>query len=395
MPGKRLRGQSGRALSVLVVAVGLVGGSCAAPFAASASASVTQLQADVNALKTAGNVGVLAEVRDHGVVTAARAGVAQRNTTQPVPFDAHFRAGSLTKTFVAAVALQLVAEGSLSLDDTVEHLLPGVIQGNGNDGTKMTLRQLMNHTSGLFNYTNDSAFFSTLSTPSAFAANRNRHYTPQQLIDIAMSHPPMFAPGTSWAYSNTDYIVVGEIILRLTGLTWDTQVMNRIVTPLGLTGTSAPGDVVTMPAPFAYGYHIFTSSPLSRVYTDTTSDNMTWGGAAGAMITTTRDENIFYSALLAGQVLAPPELAQMKTLVSTGPGSGYGLGIAWSQLSCSLAGIWDHTGGVVGYTTVVATTPDGTRSLVLSLSTTTFTDATYNNSTSVAYNNLIQHVFCG
>ena len=94
--------------------------------------------------------------------------VAQRGTTQAVPFDAHFRTGSVTKTFVSAVVLQLVAEGWLSLDDTVEQLLPNVIQGNGNDGTTMTLRQLMNHTSGLFNYFNDSAFFATIGTKAGF-----------------------------------------------------------------------------------------------------------------------------------------------------------------------------------------------------------------------------------
>jgi D-alanyl-D-alanine carboxypeptidase len=396
MLGKaRLSGQKGRAFSVLVVTVGMMIGSFAAPLMTPASAAISKLQTDVNALQAAGNTGVLAEIRDHGTVTDARAGVAERGTTQPVPFDAHFRTGSITKTFVSAVVLQLVAEGRLSLDDTVEHLLPNVIKGNGNDGTTMTLRQLMNHTSGLFDYANDSAFFATLSTPSAFLANRDKHYSPQQLIDIALSHAPNFAAGTSYSYSSTNYIVIGEIIQNVTGLSWDTQVTNRIIIPLGLTGTTAPGDVITMPAPYAHGYHIYTSTPASRVYTDTTDDNMTWGGSAGALITTTRDENIFYSALLAGQVLAPAQLAQMKTLVSTGAGSGYGLGIAWSALSCSAAGFWYHTGGTVGYTTVAAVLPNGTRSVVLSLSTTTFTETTYNNNSNAGTNTLIQHVFCG
>ena len=123
--------------------------------------------------------------------------------------------------------------------------------------------------------------------------------------------------------------------------------------------------------------------------------NMTWGGSAGSLITTTTDLNIFLSALLAGQVLAAPELAEMKTLVSTGPRSGYGLGILWVQLSCSAAGLWYHTGGTVGYSTVAGVTPDGTRSVVLSLSTNTFSEATYSNNTVAAINTLLQHVFCG
>ena len=134
------------------------------------------------------------------------------------------------------------------------------------------------------------------------------------MIAIALSHPPNFAPGTNLSYSNTNYIVIGEIIKEVTGLTWDTQVTDRIITPLGLTGTTPPGDIVTIPAPYARAYHIYTSNPASRVYTDTTDMNMTPGGSAGSLITTTTDLNVFLSALLAGQVLAAPELAEMKTL---------------------------------------------------------------------------------
>src|SRR5882762_4319933 len=108
------------------------------------------LQPDVNGLRDAGNVGVLAEIVDHGDSTKARAGVAKLGEDNPVPFDGHFRTGSDTKTMVSAVVLLLVGEGKLSLDDSVEKWLPGVIQGNGYNGNNITVRELLQHTSGIY-----------------------------------------------------------------------------------------------------------------------------------------------------------------------------------------------------------------------------------------------------
>lgn len=353
------------------------------------------LQQDVNALNNGGVVGVLARVTDHGEVTTATSGVAQLNTSQPVPQNARFRMGSVTKTFVSTVVLQMVGEGKLSLDDTVEHWLPGVITGNGNDGAHITVRQLLNNTSGLFDYVNDDSFFSTLDTPSAFYANRYHHYSPQDLIAIAVAHPPYFAPGTSWAYSNTNFVVAGEIIKAVGGNTWETEVTNRIIIPLGLTGTTAPGDDPTIQGNHAQGYHIFTQNPSDRTYSDTTDHNMTWAGAGGALITTPSDTNMFFTALLSGQLLEPQELAELKTVVPIASGVGYGLGIVRQELSCSATPIWWHNGGTVGYATWVGTTDDGSRSLTLSLSTTTFSDDPYTSLTNNHTDTLIRHVFCG
>jgi len=366
-----------------------------APLRAVVSADAGTLQQDVNALQNAGNAGVLAEVQQGGRISSARAGLAQIGGTDPVPLNGRYRTGSVTKTFVSVALLQLVGEGRLSLDDTVDHWLPGVVTGNGNDGHLITVRQLLNHTAGLFDYTNDDAFFATVATPAAFYANRYNHYSPQDLIAIALSHPPAFASGTSWGYSNTDYIVAGEIIKAVTGHTWDTEVTNRIITPLGLTGTRAPGDDATISGPHASGYHIYTSSPSNRVYTDTTEDNMSWADAAGALITTTADENTFFSALLSGQLLPPAQLAQMQTLVPLGSGVGYGLGIIGQQLHCSNQMIWWHNGGTVGYNTWAGITADGQLGLTLSLSTTSFDDATFLTNTGNLTSKLIRHVFCG
>ena len=360
-----------------------------------AFADPATLSQDVDVLQNGGVVGVLAQVNDGGQVTTATAGTAQLGTSQPVPQNARFRTGSVTKTFVSATLLQLVGEGKLSLNDTVERWLPGAITGNGNNGANITVRQLLNNTSGLFDYANDDGFFATLDTPAAFYANRYHHYSPQDLITIALSHQPYFAPGAGWAYSNTNYIVAGEIIKAVTGNTWDVEVTNRIITPLGLTDTVAPGDTPTIAGSHAQGYHIFTSNPSDRVYSDTTEHNMTWAGAGGALITTASDENKFFTALLSGQVLAPAQLAEMKTVVPISNGVGYGLGIVRQELSCSDTPIWWHNGGTVGYATWAGTTEDGSRSLTLSLSTTTFTDNTYTNATNHHTDTLIRHVFCG
>lgn len=373
----------------------LVLGAWAAAPSGTALADAGNLQQDVNALQNVGNAGVYAQVYDNGQVTTARAGVARLDTVQPVPTDARYRTGSVTKTFVSATLLLLVGENRLALTDTVDRWLPGVVTGNGNDGTQITVRQLLNHTSGLFDYTNDADFFATVATPAAFAANRYHHYAPADLIAIALAHPPVFPPGTGWAYSNTNYILAGQVIQAVTGHTWDAEVTSRIIGPLGLTGTTAPGDAATMPGAYAQGYHIFTASPGSRVYTDTTEDNMSWAGSAGSLITTAGDENRFFTALFSGQVLAPAQFAALTEVVPLGNGIGYGLGVVRQQLKCANTVVWWHNGGTVGYTTWAGTTSGGTLALALSLSTTTFTDNPYTTASNNLTDNVIRHVFCG
>lgn len=357
--------------------------------------AASRLQQDADALRNAGNVGVLARVSNNGHVTAARAGTAIRGLGLPVPYDAHYRAGSITKTFVATTLLQLEGEGKLSLDDTVDHWLPGVITGNGNDGAHITVRQLLNNTSGLFDYTTDDDFFATVSTPESYFVHRFHHYSPADLIAIALNHEPYFTPGTDWAYSNTNFVVAGEVIKAVTGHDWSVEVAQRIINPLGLQGTYAPGDNPLILGKQARGYHIFTADPAQRMYTDTTEDNMSWAGAAGALVTTAKDENTFFSALLAGHVLPPAQLAEMKTVVPLGDGIGYGLGIVSQQLSCMASPIWWHNGGTVGYATWSGTTDNGSHSLALMLSTTTFADEDYAIATGELTDALVTHEFCG
>jgi D-alanyl-D-alanine carboxypeptidase len=376
------------AIPALLVNAALAAG----PAGASISPAQGTLQRDVDAVHAAGVVGVLAEVVDHGHSTTARAGVARLGRNEPVPFDGRFRTGSVTKTFMATLVLQLVGQGKLTLDDTVEKWLPGVIRGNGNDGRNISVRELLNHTSGLFDYTSDASFGQTLLTPDAFLANRFRHYTPRDLINIALSHAPVFAPGTGYAYASTNYIVAGEIIKAVTGKTWDVELRQRILEPLHLGDTVAPGDNPLILGPHLDGYHIYTSDPAQRAYTDTTVDDMTWAGAAGALVTTTADVNRFYSALLSGRILRPAQLAEMKSASAAAPPS-VGLGIGHQTLDCGTE-MWGHTGQVMGYSTYVFSTGDGSRSVVLAMATSTFTEAQFFNDVANASFQVIEHVFC-
>lgn len=269
-----------------------------------------------------------------------------------VPFadDARVRIGSNTKTFVATVMLQLVAEGRVALDSPVEQLLPGVVRGRGIDGTRITLRNLLQHTSGLPDYTDEPEFDSEDA--------RYTRYEPGYLVHAAVrKHPAHFAPGDRWEYSNTNYVLVGMIIERLTGQPVRTEVTRRIIDPLGLTATTfpAPGEM-DLPRPHPVGY-----LEIDGKKTDFTTMDTSWAGAAGAMISTGADLNRFLIALLAGKLLPPAQLAEMQRTVpaeSMSPGFHYGLGLARVPVSCGKE-VWGHGGSILGYRTRNGATPDG------------------------------------
>jgi D-alanyl-D-alanine carboxypeptidase len=321
------------------------------------------LQDSVNAILRTGTVGVVAQSTGPRGHRYAAAGVADTTTGDRArPTDA-FRTGSTTKTFVATVVLQLVGEGRLSLDDTVEQWLPGVVSGNGNDGGDITVRQLLQHTSGLFNYTAD---FPEISSKEGFLADRYTTWTAPQLVAIAMRHAPDFAPGTSWGYSNTNYILAGMIITKVTGKSWQEEVTRRIIRPLDLRRTLAP-----VTSPHIPGRHLKAYSSFgSGAAIDVTEFNPSAADSAGAMISTTADLTRFLTALMNGRLLRPAQLAEMKDTVPTtgfGPiwaGARYGLGLMWIPLSCG-GGYYSHAGDVPGYSTRNAVSAGGRRAAVV------------------------------
>ena len=257
-----------------------------------------------------------------------------------------FRAASITKTFVATVVLQLVAEGRLGLDDPVERWLPGAVR----DGGAITIRQLLDHTSGLFDYFGDRRFV------RAVIARPDRRWSPRTLVAIAMRHPPLFRPGRAWHYSNTNYVLLGLVIETVTGTTVAQQLEQRIFRPLHLDQTSFPTTPL-IEGPHAHGYIGFATLPRLHSLLDATSvESPSVGWAAGGVVSTADDVTDFYAALLAGELLPAGLLEAMKTPPA---GGHYGLGLMRVETRCGRA--YGHEGIATGYRSVVYAKERGSR----------------------------------
>ncbi|MFE6018186.1 serine hydrolase domain-containing protein [Streptomyces sp. NPDC056441] len=331
------------------VAVGVMTMGALAPPAASAAARPDTVQQGLSALvHTDGLPAGLASVKDReGRTRTYTAGVGDLATGSVVPKDGQVRIGSNTKVFTAVVVLQLVGEGKIRLDATVDTYLPGLVRGKGIDGRRITVRQLLQQTSGLPNYTN-------------YLGDDVRYFEPRELLDIALQHKADFAPGKKWEYSNTNYILAGLIVQKVTGRPLGEEMDQRVIKRIGLRHTyfPAPGDVtIREPHPKGY-YRDSVGAPLR----DVTEMDPSWGWAAGQMISTGSDLNRFFTALLAGRLLPAAQLAQMRTTVPAestfGPGARYGLGIVSMPLPCG--GVYcGHGGSFPGYETRGGATDDG------------------------------------
>jgi D-alanyl-D-alanine carboxypeptidase len=345
------------------------------------------LQRDLDAITATGVPGVLAQVRAAGRELHGTSGVANLDSHTPINATGFFRIGSITKTFIAVVVLQLVAEHRLSLDDTVERWLPGVVAGNGNDGALITVRELLQHTSGLHNYTDDLQ--AQITSPAAARKLEFQQFTRQDLLDIALASQPDFAPGTGWNYSNTNYILLGMIIEKVTRDSWANEVTRRIIIPLGLRHTYAPGTSTQLPRPHATGYLFFSKD--TRI--DVTAQDMSWADSAGALVSTAADLTRFWSAIGRGTLLPPALARQMRhTVPASGdsisvPGSRDGLGVFFIPLSCG-GGYWAHEGDVPGYDTIGAVSGDGRTTVVLSV------NSNVDDPVLAAEYRLVDHVMC-
>ncbi|WP_081239602.1 serine hydrolase domain-containing protein [Streptomyces viridosporus] len=359
----RPRNPLGHRVVTTTLVTALAGLGLMTPAAGATETVRDPLRQQADAIQRTGTVGVVARSTGPHGSRYATAGVADRRTGRAVHPRDKFRIASATKTFVSTVVLQLVGEGRLSLDDTVEALLPGVVTGNGNDGSRITVRQLLNHTSGLFNYTAD---FPAFTDAAAFRAGRFDTWTDSRLVAIAMRHAPNFEPGTRWEYSNTNYTLAGMIIEKTTGHSWQREVTRRIIRPLDLRDTSAPVTHPAIPGRHLRGYSAFGGDrPI-----DVTLLNPSGAGAAGGMISTTADLTRFYSALMRGRLLAPAELTEMKTTVRAEeldvvwPGARYGLGLMRVDLTCG-GSYYSHAGDIPGYMTRNGFSEDGRHAVVV------------------------------
>lgn len=334
--------------------------------AAAAGTDRSRLQRDAEAIVATGVVGVQARTTTDGRSRVVTAGVAELGTNRPVPRNGYIRIASNTKTFTATVILQLVGEGRLSLTDPVERWLPGVVRGNGNDGRKITVRQLLQHTSGIHDD------FPGFDTEADYYRHRYDLHTPEEFVARAMTHQPDFAPGQGWNYSNTGYFLLGMIIERITGRPWHEQVERRIIEPLKLRRTYWPGATPDLPQPHAHSYQYFT--PDRRVDVSSNREGQ-WGGAAGGLVSSTADVEKFYTALLGGRLLRPHLLRQMQQTVpvqgliaDVWKGARAGLGLFSLRLSCG-GRYWSHGGDMLGFMTRNGFSTDGRRSAVVSMST--------------------------
>ncbi|MDR2994010.1 MAG: beta-lactamase family protein [Bacillus cereus] len=289
-----------------------------------------------------GTPGILAKASNNGKTSSYTAGVADLSTKKPMKSDYRFRIGSVTKTFTATTVLQLVGENRVKLDDSIEKWLPGLIQGNGYDGNQITIRQLLNHTSGIADY---------LKSKDADIMNSKKTYTAEEIVKIGLSLPPDFSPGKDWLYSNTGYVILGMLIEKITGNSYAEEIEKRIIEPLDLPNTFLPGNSPVIPGKnHARGYMKIDDKGELK---DMTDYNPSLANAAGDMISNTDDLNKFFSSLLGGKLLKERELKEMLTTVPVegkGVGDGYGLGIYETKLPNGVS-VWGHGGAIPGFTT--------------------------------------------
>jgi len=341
------------AAAIVVMLSVLAAGARSPALARERAPAQSPFQAAIQQLVTDGVPGAIGYARDGGTVTVAASGLADLATKTPIAVGDRVRVGSLTKTFVATVVLQLAAEHLLSISDTVSRWLPGLVPG----GAGITIRELLQHTSGIYSYTNDPGFL------QALFSDPTRVWRPAELVRIAVAHPPVFPPGTSLAYSNTDYVLLGMIIQAATGHPVGQQLQARIFTPLGLRDTYLPYANPHLRTPYAHGYLL--GQPGATGPADATVFGPSWAGAAGGIVSTAADLARFYTALLSGKLLPAAQLQQMMTTIPIpmGQGVGYGLGVESVPLPCGTA--WGHTGDFPGYFGNAFTTTGGSSQAVV------------------------------
>ena len=313
------------------------------------------LQRALDDVVAAGASGVVLRVNDGRRTTRLAAGSARLDPPVAMRPDVVLRAGSVSKTVVATLVLQEVGKGRLRLHDTVELWLPGLVPG----GDDITLRQLLNHTSGLFDVVDDEEFFRDVFTDPL------REYTPEQLVGIATEHPPVFEPGEGWSYSSTGYVLLGLVLERVTRRSVTALVRDRIAEPLGLDDTSLPARSPDLPGFHAHGY--VPPSLTGDGYRDLTRLSPTALGFGGALVSTPRDLRRLYRALLGGRLLRPALLAAMRRTAKVRPGYHYGLGLFRQRTPCGA--VWGHDGNAPGYETFAWNDRTGRRGLVLTVTT--------------------------
>ncbi|MFI5559109.1 serine hydrolase domain-containing protein [Amycolatopsis japonica] len=300
--------------------------------------------------------GAVVQVRNGEAVSRFGAGYANQATREAAGPHHRFRIASNTKAFVATVVLQLAGERKLSLDDPIERRLPEVVRGPGYEPEKITLRMLLNHTSGVHD-PRDPHFFD----PYLVQGNRAHIITPSEVIRRSLVDRPSFPPGSDVEYSNTGYLLLGKVIEKITRNDVREEIQRRILDPLDLGRTYFP-----LWSPFLRGPHLHGYDMKGQ---DMTVFSPSYDWTAGAMVSTVDDLARFHRVLLAGRLLEPAQQAELKRLVPHNEFGAYGGGIETLNLPCSGGPktVWGNTGAGPGFHSVSMSTEDGSKQIVLAL----------------------------
>ena len=346
-----------RRLSVLVLAVALCSGAEAAASPRADRALDRALDAVVDA--PGGPPGAISIVQRGRRAEVHRTGVAdRRNRRRWRDFD-HMRLASTSKAFSGAVALSLVRSGRLELGDTIGELLPSLPAA----WSAVTLGQALRHTSGLPNFTANSTYL------DAFGRDLQRRFPPIELIGYVAGEPLQFRPGSDYAYSNTDNIVVALMAETVTGRSYERLLRTRVFRPLGMADTSLPRGS-RLPRPYAHGYDIEPPQPPEDI---SEAGSMSWVWASGGMQSTPADFNRFIRAYVSGRLFGRAVRRQQRRFVDgssepPGPGTNSaGLGLFRYRTRCGT--MYGHTGNFPGYTQFAAATSGGRRSATVSVNT--------------------------
>ncbi|MFD3539877.1 serine hydrolase domain-containing protein [Streptomyces sp. NPDC058662] len=327
----------------------------------------------------AGAPGAMARYTGPGGVLSKAVGVRDRSSGAAMDTRARFRIGSVSKTFSAVVLLQLVAEKKIALDAPVNRYLPGLLPDD-----RITVRHLLNHRSGLADYTN-TMFERTV---PGFEAVRDKVFSYRELVELSLAEPRTTEPGAAYKYSNTNFVVVGMLIEKATGRPVAEEYQRRVIKPLKLRDTSYVHPRTAVRGLHARGY--LHPDEAGAPLVDSTEQTASWAQTAGAVISSPADLNTFVSALLGGRLLSPRLLDAM---LATSPTDGtntrhYGLGLRRYDLSCGTS-VYGHTGTVQGYYTYAFATRDGRRSLAAMANTSN------RGTANTALGGTLEAAFCG
>jgi D-alanyl-D-alanine carboxypeptidase len=350
-----------------------------------------ELQKAIQEIVDSGFTGVSLRVHDERGEWVGSAGAAELGETAKPPTNGYIRIGSNTKTFTATVVLQLVAEGKIGLDTSADDYLPEL----GLD-RRITVRMLLQHTSGVFNFTGDyypEFVPGIVWSGQEWVDNRFKTYQPEELVRLALSKPARFEPGTGWSYSNTNYVLARLLIEKVTGRSLAEEMRRLILEPLGLSGTVVPDTSPEIPEPHAHAYYRYEDAGQQKTV-DVTRQNPSWISTGGDMISTTQDLHTFISALVGGKLLPAPLLAEMCTPYPTGiPNMDYGLGVF--VVNTDGGTVISHNGGIAGHAALMYSTPDGSKTLTAALNYVDDVAMSLAEAFQKATQRLVKEVFCG